>query len=369
MLPCRGELSTQLSKLTAELSTLKTSFETMQDFVQLPLVIIWQQQLGNVMTQVLAQELSSLPHTLQAELRQQKLHRQALLQGVTTMTHHAQSATMSLPKKAPTMTHQLGPGLAAVPKQAALPDQARQHDTNSPPTLEGSSLSGPGCAPASLESRSAEELSDSAHKGRSGPAPGASLSDSQLSQQPADAESAMEQEVAHRPNEEQQDQASVSALPVEATPRPSSYLPSTARRASLPEQATYRGLPKQASPVGQPTFLRLCLAEVLRLTDPAQSQFQPMLCGWYTSGESFPPFLPACTPSAPYQYFNTQGIVISYGTVCECAAVALGTHSRSCPCLPMAISDAVAPISSAKANMSLSEDRVERSPSKAGFMA
>ena len=318
------------------------------------------------MTQALAQELSSLPHTLQAELRQQKLHRQALLQGVTTMTHHAQSATMSLPRKAPTMTHQLGPGLAAVPKQAALPGQARQHDTNSPPNFEGSSLSGPGCAPASLESTSAAKLSDSAHKGRSGPAPGASQSDSLLSQQPADAESAVEQEVAHRPNEEQQDQL---ALPVEATPRPSSSLPSTARHASLPEQATHRGLPKQASPVGQPTFLRLCLAEVLRLTDPAQSQFQPLLCGWYTSGQPFPPFLPACTPSAPYQYLNTQGFVVSYVTVCKCAAIALGTHSRSCPCLPMAISDAVAPISSAKANMLWFGDRVERSPSKAGFMA
>ena len=260
------------------------------------------------MNRALTRELSSLPHTLQAELGQQKVLRQAPLQGTATMTQLAQSAPTSLPKQAPTMTHQLGPTQAAVPKQAALlkqaalPVQARPHDTNSRPNLEGGSLSGPGYAPASLESTSAEDLSD---KGRSGPDPGASLSASLLSQQPADAHSSVAQELGLRPDEELPDQASVSALPVEATPKPSSSLPSTARRASLPEQATHRGLPKQASPVGHPTFLRLCLAEVLRLTDPAQSQFQPLLCGWYTSGESFPPFVPACMPSAPFQCFNT----------------------------------------------------------------
>lgn len=292
MLPCRGELSTQLSQLTAELSTLKTSFETMQDFIQLPLVFIWQQQLRLVINEALARELSSLPHTPQAEVRQQQVLRQAPPQSTATITRHAQSAPTAWPKQAPTMTHEVGPAQAVVPTQAALSEQARQHDTISRTNLEGSSLPGPFHAQASLESTSAGELSDSAHKGRSGPAPGPSISASPVSQQPAETQSALAQEVAHGPNDEQPDQASLSAMPpVDVLPVPLSTqqsLPSPAGRGRLPEQAMHRGLLKQASPAGQPTFLRMCLAEVLRLTDPAQSQFQPLLCGWYTSGQTFP---------------------------------------------------------------------------------
>ncbi len=51
-----------------------------------------------------------------------------------------------------------------------------------------------------------------------------------------------------------------------------------------PQKMMYSGLPKQAV-TAQPTFLRVCLAELLRLTNPTQSQFQPLLCGWYTAGE------------------------------------------------------------------------------------
>ena len=291
MLPCRQELSTQLSQLTADLSTLKTSFEAMQDFIQLPLVFIWQQQLGHVINQALARELSSLPHAFQDELRQQQVLMQASPQRTATMTHHAKSACTGLPKQAPNLTHQIHPAQATVPKRV------RQHDTNSHSEPEGSSLSGPAPVPASLESTAANELSDSAHKGHSEPAPGPSKSALPLSQQPADTQSAVAQEVAHEPNEEQPDQASLSAMPVDAMPSLLSTqqsLPSSAGRARLPEQATHRGLPKQASPAGQPTFLRMCLAEILRLTDPAQSQFQPLMCGWYTSGQSFPLVLPAC---------------------------------------------------------------------------
>lgn len=286
MLPRRGELSTQLSQLTAELHTLKTSFETMQDFVQLPLVFIWQQQLASVVHQALARELSSLPHSLQAELSQQ----QAPLQGTVTMNHHTQSAQPGLPNQAATMTHQLSPGCAAMPKQAALPDQARQYDRSSIPNPEGTDPSSLLGAQTSLKSTSAEQLSDSStHRGRSGPAPGPSLSDALLSQQPARTQSAVAQEMAH--GHEEEHQAFVPALPVEAMARlPSTQpvLPSTAGQARLPRQAASRGLPQQATPAAQPTFLRMCLAEVLRLTDPAQSQFQPLLCGWYTSGQLFP---------------------------------------------------------------------------------
>lgn len=287
MLPCRRELSTQLSQLAAELHTLKTSFETTQDFVQLPLVSIWQQQLASVVHQALARELASLPHSLQAELRQQ----QAPLQGTVTMTHHTQSAQTGLPYQAAIMTHQLTPGRAAMQIQVALPDQARQYGRSSISNSEGNNPSGLLRSQTSLKSTSAEQLSDSTHRGRSGPAPAPLLSDALLSQRPARTQSAVAQEVAHGHEEEQPHQASLPALPVEAmarlhsTPR---VLPSTAGQANLPGQATSRGLPNRATPAAQPTFLRLCLAEVLRLTDPAQSQFQPLLCGWYTSGQLFP---------------------------------------------------------------------------------
>ena len=284
VLSCRGELSTQLSQLTAELRTLKTSFETMQDFVQLPLVFIWQQQLGHVIKQALAHELSSVPHSLHSESSQQTVLRQAPLQSPATLTHHAQAAPTGLPKQAPTMTHQLGPAQAFVPKQAALPEQAMQHDTKSHPDLEGSSISSPVHASASLQSTSAEELSDSAHQGYSGPAPGPSQTDAVPSQQPADTESAGAQEAAHDLDEHQPNQASLSASPL-PMPLSSQQLPfRPAGQARLPVQATHRGLPKEAFPAAQPTFLRVCLAELLRLTDPAQSQFQPLLCGWYSSG-------------------------------------------------------------------------------------
>ncbi|KAL0019773.1 hypothetical protein WJX79_007774 [Trebouxia sp. C0005] len=49
-----------------------------------------------------------------------------------------------------------------------------------------------------------------------------------------------------------------------------------------PQKMMYSGLPKHADPA-QRTFLRVCLAELLRLTNPTQSQFQPLLCGWYTA--------------------------------------------------------------------------------------
>lgn len=258
----------------------------MQDFVQLPLVFMWQQQLKSVVHQALARELNSLPHSLQAELRQQ----QAPLQGTVTMTHHTQSAQTGLPNQAASMSHQLTPGHAAMPKQATLPDQARQHDRSSSISKrEGTDPSDVVHGHTSLKSPSAEQLSNSAHRRRFGPAPGPLLSDALLSQHPARAQPAVAQEAAH--GHEKEHQASVPALPVEAMARlPSTQrvLPSTAWQARLPGQATSRGLPKQASPPAQPTFLRLCLAEVLRLTDSAQSQYQPLLCGWYTSGQLFP---------------------------------------------------------------------------------
>ena len=74
---CRDELKTQLSQLTSDLSNLKASFQSMQDFIQLPLVFIWQHQLTSVMQQALAHELSSLPQYVTPESTQPRLPKQA----------------------------------------------------------------------------------------------------------------------------------------------------------------------------------------------------------------------------------------------------------------------------------------------------
>ena len=69
-------------------------------------------------------------------------------------------------------------------------------------------------------------------------------------------------------------------LPSNATLSSQQSLPRQARLGSAPQQATARHLPKQASsPKG--SFLRVCLGELLRLSDPYSSQYQPLLCGWY----------------------------------------------------------------------------------------
>ena len=261
----------------------------MQDFVQLPLVFIWQQQLRSVIHQALARELGLLPHCLQAESRQLSVLRQDSQQVTAKMTHQSQSAQAALPKQ------------AAVRKQATFPEQSHHNRASIPDSAGTVDISGLDYAQKNKESTSAEELSDATQQGKSETAPGPLLANTSVSQQPAHAQSAGAQEMSHGTHrglpkqavqavqEEQQDQTSISALTVEAMPGASSIqrsLPSAAGRSRLPEQATHRGLPKQAVQAVQPTFLRMCLAEVLRLTEPTQSQFQPLLCGWYTSGKS-----------------------------------------------------------------------------------
>lgn len=265
---CRTELSTQLSQLTAELSTTQTSFEALQDFVQLPLVFIWQQQFRKVIHQALAQELSSLPHSLQAESRQQGLLRQALQHSPDTMTHQPPSARGPLHKQA-----------------AAFSGHARQRDRASVSRPATTCLSDTVYVQTDTQPISAKGLSDSAQTGLLETAPEPHL----LSQQPA--YTAAAQGLLHGTQEEEQmGPPALASLPALARP-PSrqTSLPTPAGQGALPEQATQRSLPKQATPV-QPTFLRMCLAEVLRLTNPAQSQFQPLFCGWYTSGLTLPTF-------------------------------------------------------------------------------
>lgn len=238
---------------------MKTSFEALQDFVQLPLVFFWQKQLRKVVHQALAQELSSLPRSLQAESEQQEALRKASQHSTHTMTQQPQAV------------------------QATLPEQAGHHDKASVPAPARTGLSSFVRTQTDSELTSAEELTDSTQKG-----PEPQLPHSLPSQLMTSAQGLLPS----TEEEQKRDPASLSSLPVEAPARPgfrqTSFL-TPAGQGTLPEQATQRGLPKQASPV-QPTFLRMCLAEVLRLTNPAQSQFQPLLCGWYTSGPSLPPF-------------------------------------------------------------------------------
>ena len=70
------------------------------------------------------------------------------------------------------------------------------------------------------------------------------------------------------------------SLPSDATLSSQQSLPRQARLGSAPQQATARHLPKQASS-SKGSFLRVCLGELLRLSDPYSSQYQPLLCGWY----------------------------------------------------------------------------------------
>ena len=53
--------------------------------------------------------------------------------------------------------------------------------------------------------------------------------------------------------------------------------------------------PSQAMPA-QSTFLRATLSELLRLTHPTQSQYQPISCGWYSTGEGL---LAQCNNAKP----------------------------------------------------------------------
>ncbi len=86
-------------------------------------------------------------------------------------------------------------------------------------------------------------------------------------------------------------QASAARLPQQADPAQSSGQTLSANMHSTgvssgraPQKMMYSALPKPAVPA-QPTFLRVCLAELLRLTNTTQSQFQPLLCGWYAAGQ------------------------------------------------------------------------------------
>lgn len=227
----------------------------MQEFMQLPLVFIWQQQLRGVMQQALNHELSSLPQALQAESTQQ-------LQPDSAPLPSTVSATRAASREAAQA------GLS----EATLAGLMRTGDEKLPD------------ARTDTASAQAQPLNDSAQESPAEAVQESLQASSTSHQQPA--QIAMTSHMSHGPQNQLTQPAAPSALPVEETMRGSSRQtaqPSQAGRVRMPQQATHRGLPKQATP-SQPTFLRMCLAELLRLTHPTQSQFQPVLCGWYTQG-------------------------------------------------------------------------------------
>ena len=255
---CRNELSTQLAQLTQELNTLKSSLQSMQDFAQLPLVFIWQQQLNSVMQQALNHELSSVPESVQVESQKKVLPDLASLSSMLDAQPVNVYAAMRNESPAPRgESHAPRDSTAAVCRQAdAAATEAELGNLTQPSSFVLPSLH-------------------------------ASQGMQTLPQQAAPAQPSGQTTADSLPQ-----QASVARLPQQADPPPSSGqtllrdMHSTRIPSSrVPQKMMHSGLPKLAVPA-QPTFLRVCLAELLRLTNPTQSQFQPLLCGWYTAGES-----------------------------------------------------------------------------------
>lgn len=250
---CRDELKTQLSQLTSDLSLLKASFQSLQDFIQLPLVFMWQHQLTSVMQQALAHELSSLPQSLSTKSGQQRLPSPAS----QSANHYSQLFEQSAAGRT---THQ-APAAMEPAKDTQLPHAA------------------------AVEAETAMVSTELSHS-----------SGREVQDQPAShrLQTLPEQELAahsygHTESESMPDRASRQAVPGQALAQSPGQthpagLPHRASFGRLPQKAMDSGLPNQAMPA-QATFLRACVSELLRLTHPTQSQYQPLLCGWYTAGE------------------------------------------------------------------------------------
>ena len=226
---CRHEFASQMAHLSSGLSVLQSSFELMQDFVQLPTIHIWHQQLRQVMSQALLQELKALPPV--------------------------QSCPAALLTPASRLLVQADRLLE--PNQASRPTKL-------------------------LESNQA--IFDQLHQ--SGDTSGLSHQDS-LARPSALPEQDTVPESVKLPNEapvrslpNQASLHSQQSLPIQAAASAQQHLPTLARPGPTTQQATARHLPKQASS-SKSSFLTACLAELLRLSEPYSSQYQPLLCGWY----------------------------------------------------------------------------------------
>ena len=252
----------------------------MQEFVQLPLTHIWQQQLRNVMQQALSHELSSLPQPLLAESTRDAEPAQS--------DHQTRRSTLGIPHAARWKQH-------ADSAESALPAQARDHSWGSMGESAEAGHKGGSDAHSDTVSTSAEQLLDSVQAGY------ATTSSERLPLEALPVQhTAQTQQASHGRQVSQSEEQPLPTLPVDAMSGQTSgqttgqtLISGQAGPGKVPLQATHRGLPKQATP-SEPTFLRNCLTELLRITHPIQSQYQPLLCGWYTTGECMSSF--ACTP-------------------------------------------------------------------------
>ena len=266
---CRTELGTQVSQLAQDLSTLRASFQSMQDFAQLPLVFIWQQQLKSVMQQALTHELSSLPQSLRAESAQRVLSGQ---ESTSSRPHQQLNAGCSwhnlASEQAPVSEPDVSSLMAA--SQAASAAEPAVTSVTAASTAASEACPTPQAGSAELTDMLIQD-------------PGSDPSNQPLTHGPHEA---LPQQASSAPPRRQTapetipQQVASHRLPQQARPAESSGQTPHAR---MPHKAMPGSLPKQALPA-QATFLRVCMAELLRLTNPTQSQFQPLLCGWYTQG-------------------------------------------------------------------------------------
>lgn len=205
------------------------------------------------MQQALAHELSSLPQSLSTESGQQRLPKQA-----------SQSANYN--------------------SQPSVQSAAGRTAHQAPAASEGAKDTHPPHA-AAVEVETATVSNDlshsSGHAARNQPA-SHGLQTCPEQELPAHSYGQTE-------SESMPDRASRQAVPEQALVQSLGQthptgLPHRASSGRLPQKAMDSGLPNQAMPA-QATFLRACTSELLRLTHPTQSQYQPLLCGWYTAGE------------------------------------------------------------------------------------
>lgn len=235
----RHEFATQVAQLASELGVLQSSVQRLQDLVQLPCIHIWNQQQRHVMSQSLAQDLAALTPSFKLLPRQ--------------------ATSTVLPKQA---SNAAGPDQASsIPKpdQAGVPSRPGQTDSVLSDHAGAMSETGQSLA----RDQDAASMSE----------PSQPSSDAM---QRAPTHAAFPNQDA--PQQSLPDQAASSAISQSGVTI-QSRLPQRARPGAS-QQATARHLPNQASS-SQGSFLSGCLSELLRLSDPYSSQYQPLLCGWY----------------------------------------------------------------------------------------
>lgn len=258
----RRDLGRQTEALRLDLSLLQSSLSIAQDFAQLPTINIWHQQLRSVMQQALWQDLSLLSPSVQP----------------LPSTSRAATRQASRPRAQPHSQIQLSTPLSTADSADVFSGQAM-------PASSSSRL------PSQALPAASQQLPRKQTAGAAVELPGlphvAALPDLAAQHQPADLPHEASDAILHQQALQQQQQHVTSGLPGPAGQGPGSFQAeqgrgsaSQARLRPPSHQATARLLPTQAMPL-QRSFLSDCLCELLRLTDPYVTQYQPLLCGWY----------------------------------------------------------------------------------------